>query len=142
MSDWEPFEELEHTADLALRVRGRDLRELVTNACRGVIHLIGDTTGEAPTNWVPVSASGPDEERLLLRFVKELLYVWDLHGGLPVAVEVELAEEPGSLTGRIGFAHPDDLEDRLKTPPKAATYHGLSIDRIGDHLETTIVLDI
>ena len=42
-AEYVPFEEAEHTADLALVARGRDLRELVLNACRGTIALIGDT---------------------------------------------------------------------------------------------------
>ena len=138
-----PFEEVEHTADLAIVARGRDLPELVRNACRGVIHLIADTEGQAPDEWAPVSSSGADRERILVRFVKALLYEWDVRGGIPVAVEVgEL--EGDTLTGRIGFAHPSDgvLEEALRALPKAATYHDLAIEQVGDHLETTLVLDI
>ncbi len=149
--DWLPFEESPHTADLALIARGRDLRELIQNACNGAIGLVVDAGGLAPHRWVPITASGPDRERVLLGMVKQVLYRWEMEGGLPVCVEVESALEPEWFTspdspaearGRLGLAYPDDLEDRIKAVPKAATYHDLAIRPVGRLLEVTIVLDI
>ena len=137
-----PFEEAEHTADLALVARGRDVRELVLNACRGTIALIGDTQGLAAEEWVDIGASAEEPERLLVRFVKELLVAWEFHGGLPVALELDEASgEASGLRGRVGFAHPNDLDERITGLPKAATYHDLEIRREGGVLEVTLVLD-
>jgi SHS2 domain-containing protein len=149
-SDWEPFEEREHTADLALVARGRDLRELILNASRGVLHLIADTSGVMAEKWVPITVSSRDPERLLVGFVKEVLVEWELQGGVPVGVEVQAAPhdawlqhpaEPGLVEGRLGLASPPDLEERIKSIPKAATYHGLEIERVGELLEAALVLD-
>jgi SHS2 domain-containing protein len=149
-SDWEPFEETEHTADLALVARGRDLRELILNASRGVVHLIADATGLTPDEWVSVAVSGSDPERLLVGFIKEILVEWELHGGVPVAVEVKAApdsawlNQPGEgaeVRGRVGLADPSDADERIRAIPKAATYHGLQIQRVGDLLEAALVLD-
>ena len=38
----EEIEEIEHTADLAIRVRGRDLSQLFANAARGMFGLMAD----------------------------------------------------------------------------------------------------
>ena len=141
--DFIPFEEAEHTADLALIARGRDLPELVLNACRGALSLIGDASGLTPETWVPLTASAAEPERLLVRFVRELLLAWETHGGLPVAVEMDpAAGDATELHGRVAFAYPDDLADRIQSLPKAATYHDLTIRRVGDLLETTLVLDV
>ncbi|MBM3498793.1 MAG: archease [Armatimonadetes bacterium] len=138
-----PFAEAEHTADLALVARGRDLAELALNACRGAIALIGDTRGLTAEVWVRIEAQAPEPERLLVRLVTELLVAWELQGGLPVAVELEPAPEaPETLSGRVGFAHPDDLEERITGLPKAATYHDLRIRPEGDLLTVTLVLDV
>lgn len=148
--DWQPFEEIDHTADLALVARGRDLRELILNASRGVIHLIADTTELSPDEWVPIIVSAADPERLLVGFVKEILVAWELHGGVPVGVEVEVAPddawlndpvEPAEVRGRMGLANPPGLDDRIKAIPKAATYHGMEVQRVGDWLEVALVLD-
>jgi SHS2 domain-containing protein len=142
-TDFVPFEEAEHTADLAVIARGRDLRELVLNVCRGTLRLIGNAEGLSPEQWVSLEASAQEPERLLVRFVKELLLAWELHGGLPVAVEIEPAPEgSGALRGRLGLACPDDIEDRIAGLPKAATYHDLRIRRGDGILEVTLVLDV
>jgi hypothetical protein len=44
------FEEVEHTADWALRVRGRDLRELLVNAARGMSCLLVPDLDAVPTD--------------------------------------------------------------------------------------------
>jgi len=149
--NWLPFEEAPHTADLALIARGRDLRELILNACNGAISLIVDVADLTPSRWAPIAARGPDPERVLLGMVKQVLYRWEVEGGLPVCVQVESAPEaerlaspdsPGEARGRLGLADPDDLGDRVKAVPKAATYHDLAIRRAGNLLEVTIILDL
>jgi SHS2 domain-containing protein len=146
-----PFEEWPHTADLALRARGRDLAELILNVCRGVIALIGEAEGMAPEERVEVDVEAPDPERLLVRTAKQLLYEWERAGGMPVAAEIRDAPPPGWLDNptmpgrlrvRFGFAHPADLGDRISAIPKAATYHDLHIERAGELLEVTLVLDV
>jgi len=145
-----PFEEVDHTADLALIARGKDLPELILNACRGVVHLISDTDGLTPDAWVEISASGDEPERVLVRFVRQLLLEWEISGGLPVAVELAPSHDNGApaasraVSGRVGFAHPhdDDIDRRIKGIPKAATYHDLAIVQVGDHLEVTLILDV
>jgi SHS2 domain-containing protein len=148
---WQPFEETPHTADLALIARGRSLRELILNACRGTIELTIDTAGLAPEEWIPIAATGADPERLLLGMVKQILYEWETQGGLPVAVAIDAAPDdawlespasPAEARGRLGLAHPADLDDRVRAVPKAATYHNLAVRRVADHLEVTLVLDL
>jgi SHS2 domain-containing protein len=142
-AEYVPFEEAEHTADLALVARGRDLRELVLNACRGTIALIGDTEGLTAEEWVDIGASAEEPERLLVRTVKELLAAWESRGGMPVTVELDEAPADASaLRGRVGFAHPDDLDERIIGLPKAATYHDLHIRRDGGLLEVMLILDV
>jgi len=142
-SPFVPFEEAEHTADLALVARGRDLRELVLNACRGTIALIGETEGLAAEEWVSIGAASEEPERLLVRFVKELLAEWESHGGLPVAVDLDAAPpDAWQLRGRVGLAYPDDLDERIRGLPKAATYHDLHIRHGADLLEVMLVLDV
>jgi SHS2 domain-containing protein len=146
-----PFEEQPHTADLALVARGRDFRELLLNACRGVLWALVDSTGLALDEWVLIRSLGSEPERVLLGLVKQILVQWELREGLPVAVEVESAPDdswfaapsvPAEAHARLGFAFPPRGEERVKAVPKAATYHDLAIRRVGELLEVTIVLDL
>jgi SHS2 domain-containing protein len=50
-------------------------------------------------------------------------------------------EEPAEVRGRMGLVNPPNLDDRIKALPKAATYHGLEVQRVGEWLEAALVLD-
>ena len=62
-----PWEEVDHTADWALRVRGGDLRALFENAARGMISLIGgEAVAGAHEIERRIDLSAPDLETLLV----------------------------------------------------------------------------
>jgi SHS2 domain-containing protein len=71
-----PFEELEHTADLRLRVRGADLKALFVHAAQGVFYLM---RGEVGSGAKPVTRQivleSSDTEALLVDWLNELLYL-------------------------------------------------------------------
>jgi len=60
------FEELEHTADWALRVRGRDLAELLVNAANGMMELAGVQTASAAGTIRKLELTSLDRESLLV----------------------------------------------------------------------------
>lgn len=70
-----PYEEMEHTADVGLRARGRSLEELFANAARGMLWLMGlagfDLEEGEP---VTIEIQGLDREHLLVRWLSEVLY--------------------------------------------------------------------
>ena len=55
------WEEIPHTADWALRIRGEDLRSLFENAARGMASLIGGEAGaDAETLRCDIALDAPD----------------------------------------------------------------------------------
>jgi SHS2 domain-containing protein len=132
------WEEIEHTADWALRVRGEDLRALFENAARGMVSLIG---GEAsPAGAVihrTISLHAPDWEILLVDWLTELLYLIEdqqvvfthiaVHHVADFALEAE-------VTGRTN--------GRFDKYIKAVTYHNLAIRQTDTGYETAIVFDV
>ena len=135
------YEEIDHTADYALRVWGKDLRELLENAGRGVIALL--TGGEtAPVaEWVEYGVEATEAAGLLLRAVREILYQTEA-GRPPVAFEVvDAAEEPPRARCRVGLAAEEASEGLVRRAIKAVTYHDLTIRREGEELVVTLTLD-
>lgn len=132
------FEEIEHTADWALRVRGRDLGELMVNAARGMGHLLVDTPDDVPTEIEQqFDLEGYDPESLLVTWLSELAYWAEMEGIVFKEFELKLIG-PTHLqaVGRGGQA-PD-----LKKHIKAVTFHDLEIIQTDDRVETTIVFDV
>ena len=68
------YEEIEHTADWALRVRGQTLTELFRNAGLGMLSLLGieHGPGNAESRFIELKAD--DNETLLVIWLEELLY--------------------------------------------------------------------
>jgi len=134
------FEVLEHTADKALRVRGRDLRELVENAMRGLLALLYAESPPPPRHWVELSVAGESPEEVLHHALREMLYLLEDEDQAPVAVEVCRAE-PQAAEFRVGTVPAAEVRAALAGTIKAVTYHGLQVRREGELLVTEVVFD-
>jgi SHS2 domain-containing protein len=137
----QPFEVLDHTADLSIRAHGRDLRELVENAAAGLLALLyaGPPPPATGTRDLAVAADRP--EFVLQRALRELLYLMEDEGLAPVSVEVLTAGET-SATLRAGAVPLEDARPYLGAEIKAVTRHGLEITHEPDGLSITLVFDV
>jgi SHS2 domain-containing protein len=133
----ERFEEVEHTADIAIRVRGRDLAELFANAAYGMASQLGDPDAVKPTVEQLVELEAYDEETLLVSWLGELLYLGEREGCVFTDFDVlELAPTRLRAVARGGSVQ------RYDRHIKAVTFSDLEILRTGDGYETTIVFDV
>jgi len=71
------YEPLSHTGDLGMLVYGRDLPELFAHAAWAMFDLMSDATTIRPQHTVTLSVSAADLEDLLVRWLGELLYLYD-----------------------------------------------------------------
>ena len=132
------FEEVEHTADWALRVRGRDLRELLVNAARGMSRLLVPDLDAVPTDVERrLELDALDAESLLVEWLSELAY-W-AEAEMLVFREFDLRRvAPDHLEAAVWGGHASDLQKHIK----AVTYHDLEIIQKEDGLEATVVFDV
>jgi len=131
------FEELEHTADLALRVRGQDLADLLRNAAQGMLQLSGAVPQSGPRSRRELRLDSLDRESLLVDFLQELLFriemrqvaypEIEIHDITDTALRATLTEAP--LQG-------------VAKPIKAVTYNDLHIEESPLGLVTTVVFDV
>jgi SHS2 domain-containing protein len=148
------FEEVEHTADLALRVHGRDLGELLANAALGLSSLLCPTSMQTPvetpevleasevgrssyleTRQVEVEA--PDAESLIVEWLSELAY-WAERDRF-VCADIEVQSVSGT---HLRAACRGSRRTGLHRHIKAVTYHNLAIVQTARGLEVTIVFDV
>jgi SHS2 domain-containing protein len=133
------FEEIEHTADVALAVWGADLATLFANAARGMAYLLA---GAEPielelTMERLIELSAYDVETLLVSWLEELLY---------------LSEESNLLFTDFAFDEigPRHLRakarggpvDRIQLGIKAVTFSEIAVQGGERGLETNIVFDV
>ncbi|MFQ6057888.1 MAG: archease [Anaerolineae bacterium] len=131
------FEEIEHTADLAMRVYGRDMRELFANAAHGMFALMARPSSSGPPRQRQVELEGSDYESLLVDWLNELIYLHEVEGETYtrfIIQELSPAELRASVEG--------GPTARKTKAIKAATFHNLSIEETAEGLVATIVFDV
>ncbi len=139
--DMQPFEILEHTADLSMRAYGRDLRELMENAARGLLALLYAAEPPSSDQVREIAVTAEEPEYLVQRALRELLYLLEDRGEAPVSVEVTAANG-GEARLRVGIVPLETVRPMLGAEIKAVTRHGLEIIREPESLSLTIVFDV
>ncbi|HOO96899.1 MAG TPA: archease [Caldisericia bacterium] len=85
-----PHEIVDHTADLALELRGKTLSELFESAVSGFCELLIDPTSVADSERFVFGLSKPTLESLLVGFFNELILNFDTIGFIPKTARVKI----------------------------------------------------
>jgi SHS2 domain-containing protein len=132
------FEEVEHTADRALRIRGRNLDELFANAAAGLNSLMLATSRDnADSVERRIELDAADGEDLLVAWLSELAF-WAETESLIFSryhfTELSPVRLRAVVTGRP--------VNELQRHVKAVTFHNLAIRRDPEGLVVTVVFDV
>ena len=136
MSDY--FEEIEHTADYALRVQGRHLAELLVNAAHGMNSLlVSDPSALLPELERHFELDAFDAENLLVKWLTEWAYWAEMERLVFNQFDLTDVTETG-LKATVRGSRVSNLHKHIK----AVTYHNLAITPTDEGLEVTIVFDV
>jgi len=138
---WSPFELTDHTADLLLNARGRDLAELLANAARGLLAAIGQLRTSPELAEVSVALTAADREELFHDFLSEVLFLFENQHFVVESLRFDLLDDC-RLDAILSGGMLDRQASVFHREVKAVTYHELAIRRAGGFLEATVVLDI
>ena len=132
------FEEIEHTADRALRIYGRNFEELLLNAAYGLNSLmgVGELTGATP-QAKSISLIAEDAEGLLVEWLSELAY-W-AESEMLVFSKFELQTVSKNQVEATAAGR---RVTKLARHIKAVTYHDLEIVETENGLAATVVFDV
>ncbi|MFO8143878.1 MAG: archease, partial [Dehalococcoidales bacterium] len=72
------FEIFDHTADVGVVAYGNDASEAFASAARGLFSLITDPGSIQEITWRDTELVAPDEESLLVDWLNELIYLFDV----------------------------------------------------------------
>jgi SHS2 domain-containing protein len=130
-------EEVEHTADIAMRVSAPDLAELFRRAAAGLYHLAGMRLAATPRHDRRLRLTAVDWESLLVAWLNELLHLQEQDNTAYdeidfVAIDHETLDV-GLRGGRV-IAWTRDI--------KAVTFHKLRVEAVATGWRATIVFDV
>jgi SHS2 domain-containing protein len=132
------FEEIEHTADCALKIYGADLPELLLNAADGLNSLLKPETNTSHRQKKKtVRLKAIDAESLLVEWLSELTY-WAETEMLVFHKFDLLCVSPTQIEAIIHGSRAAQLEKHIK----AVTYHNLAITHTDEGLTATVVFDV
>ncbi len=137
MTNTADFVEVEHTADWAIRVRGKTLSELFINVAIGMYSLVVDLPPKKAEIERMVEVEGADPETLLINWLNELLYHTEMDNEVFSEFEMECFEET-RLRATVRGNHTKQLKKQIK----AATFNDLCIIPTENGYEATVVFDV
>ena len=131
------IQEIEHTADWAIRVRGKTLEELFANAALGMAMLMAEVDTIKPDieRWVQMEAY--DLEALLVSWLSELLWFNEESDAVFVRFEIE-SLTPSFIKATV-WGGP---VSRQWKHIKAVTFHDLEIIETDEGYEVALVFDV
>lgn len=139
----QPFEDLGHTADVGLRVRGASAEEALARLALAFGTLV--TGGDAPRpereERVAASGAGGGLEGAAVGLLRELLYRFATERVVPAEIEVHRVDE-GGVEATVGFARYDPVRHAEGADVKAVTWHAARLEPEGDGWVAQVVLDI
>jgi SHS2 domain-containing protein len=131
------FEEVEHTADIAIRVWGRDLGQLFANAAYGMACQLADPDRVQPRDEYRIELEADDTEWLLVNWLSELLYLGERD--TYTFTDFDMLEVTPTRLQAIARGGPvEEYEGHIK----AVTFSELEIIESDEGYETTIVFDV
>lgn len=132
------FEEVEHTADRAVRIYGSDLKTLFVNAVRGMNSILVPDISTVPLQVEKqIDLEAIDAESLLVEWLSEFAYWAETE--MLVFNKFDIQEVTRT---HIQAASSGGRAMSLEKHIKAVTYHDLEIIEDEHGLSATVVFDV
>lgn len=135
------YEQVPHTADLAVIIYGENLNNLFDNAAFAMFDMMADIKPQKSNQNIKVKVEGPDIEGLLIAWLNELLYlsfykslIFNEYNIISIKEAVLEAEVKG-----YSFL---EKENPIKKEIKAATYHDVHIEKKDNIYQVRVVFDV
>jgi len=142
MAERPVYSEIEHTADVGIELEAPDRVSAFECAAAAMFDMICDLdcVGGDWRRELVVEARPDDLEHLLIRWLTELLYVFDSEGVLLSSFEIDSLGD-GFIEARVAGERFDPHRHALKVEIKAPTYHALKIEQTDGQWTVRIIFD-
>ena len=135
-----PFEIINHTADIGLVVYGNDIKQIFSRAATGLFSLITDVEQIKAGIERQIELSSQDMESLLVDWLNELIYIFEVEHMLFKRFEINSLED--NRIRAVCTGEKINRQHRIYREVKAATYHTLSIKKYNHGLRAKVIFDL
>lgn len=135
------FRILEHPSDLGIEASGSTVGEAFERAALGLVAVIAEPETIEPVDERTVELDAQDAENLLVRWLSEILYLYDGEDYLVKEAKID-SISPTKLRARLLGEKYQPKKHTLKLDVKAVTYHQLLIETKNGGTTVRVFLDI
>lgn len=136
------YELLEHTADIYVRIYGKDLKALFQNAAIALFDIIARKkriTTNPTRRILTIRKTAENLEELLISWLSELISLSDAHNLIFEKFKIsELSDK--KIVASVTGSKKENF--RVKTEIKAATYHELKIEKTKSGWQAKVIFDV
>lgn len=136
-----PYELIDHTADLGLRISATDPAELFTTAAMALFEQIADTTGLAGSETLTLTVEGGDWADLMVNWLRELLYLWSGDGLLISQVTIGEISENRLCAALLADRYQSERHS-IRNEIKAVTYHQIEVRAVETGWTAQVIFDV
>lgn len=132
---------INHTADLGIRVYGKDLSDLFENAARAMVEILLEPRRIEKTDEFSILVEARDLNDLMVRWLSEILYLFmGEHRVLTRAAINSIDRSKLDATLHVATHNPD--EQAVRNEIKAVTYHQIDVSPRGTKWQAKIFFDL
>ncbi|MDD2679857.1 MAG: archease [Candidatus Omnitrophica bacterium] len=137
----ENYEVFEHTADIGIRVKGKDLKSLFKNAGLAIFRISSrrQFTKNKTHTRINLKISSDNLEGLFIDWLNELLSLSASRGLIFHNIKIDKLEDNAIEAIALG----SDINNyKVNTEIKAATYHQLKVAKNAAGWQAEVILDV
>ncbi len=135
------YEQIDHTADIGLKIFGNSLLDLFANAGSALCDTLTDISEVSPTTKQIFHLQRDTTEELLIEWMGNLLYTFETEDLLFSRFSI-ISIDKNSLSAEAEGEFFNSAIHTIKNGVKAVTYHKLKIEEKDGLWQAEVVLDI
>lgn len=136
-----PFEEMEHTADIKMKITAENLTSLLSESGFALSHtLYGEYPEEPVTKTVNIEAEGSDEIELIVNFLSELLFQTEVEYLVPQSFNLHI--EQNRVFGTVSGIEFDRNKHAGGIGVKGISYSGITLTKTNTEYKLILIFDI
>ncbi len=135
------FKVLDHTADLRIKVRGKDMKGLFEQAALAMMQVMISSKPGGEVNRMKLSLDAEDPAELMVLWLGEILYLFEGEKKVVIGLEIE-SISPADLNATLETVSFDPNCHEVVCEIKAVTYHQIEVVDKGNCWEAKIIFDL
>ncbi len=135
------YELMDHTADLGIRVKGKDLIDLFENGGKALLHLMVKVRSSGKPAPLKLKVAGNDLPDLMVRWLAEILYLFEGEKVIATAIKID-SLSPTGLEATLWTSPYDPRIHKIIREIKAVTYHRIEVIEKKGLWEASIIFDL